>query len=1193
LGAATLLVAGVLPAGPAHAAELKVMGMGLGKGTVVTDRAGISCGSDCAETYEGGKVTLTATTDKGSRFKEWRGDCRGSAATCTIDMSRDSFVRAVFDLDPPITPLSEFIKLNHPGQPTDRFTRKIIDDFLQQNLRIDTPARFLSALPDEYRWNWILMSRSESLQTGTAEYPRLLLPSANAKYVFSISLAPPGSAHYPLSHPKAIEFMQWDADQKNFRFHEIVVNVPGRERGVTEDDPKCMLCHSTGSMPPGGKHKARGRPNWDTYDSWGGMLPFNRDRIYKGSVEEAAFHKIFNPWTWQGNHSVGSIIEQLELQPADKPVPATDKISREEGGTKDGQITFAFERTSSADEPVRTAYKFDGRRPSDTDKETEVDQNGKFVVLRHSSDMGSDEGRAVNLFDLLGGQGNEQPGSEVRLGKFNQKRIAAELIDHRLKPGNRDVRPIALAIANDCLKRKGDTVARNDDTPLDVDEHFFAFFNARNGKQTIDQLVEDTRARAVSLPRRKADIQKLNLSRNGDWYLVPPRTMKGLIEQYDTTIPPDISMERIRREVFRRPIDALGPDRTDVLGSDASGSYKGIYVDRETYSCLAKGEENCSSTYNTERVALYRYFLEPLGVAVDRWSMGVRGRSRTYTFADVFVDYEPVFRELVPPDLRTNPVAGLAEPEVCEDLLAGVRSTLSGLPDPKDVDIPDFTEVQRIFNKACVECHNGLRYPPYTENVANGAVDLSENEAPAPGETRLTRSYRAANPEVIYGRVIKEEVPGNTRCPKGLMPCGGPKLSGADIETIRRWYEGGNPRMVGSSHITTVSNAEHDFQGAGEFVLLRGMDLEIQARLLAIETDGPLEASPHAGFSTCASVINGVAVKAGGQRITYQSRIGVPGPDGLELWIDGKLTRFDGKQIALASGPRIVRSGVPGEIQIELPETSAVTITPTWSQDEQLWYFGIHLQRARATQGLMGAIAPGNWLPARPNGTALGPRPADPAERYRVLYADFANAWRVSEQASLFHREPGTPAQALAAEAWPLLAPKSCRPPQQAQIARARAVNKMLARGEGASHCSGISDEKLRLNCTRDVAVTGQPGFAKAYALGERLRRKAFDAAPVAVAPEHDEMDVATPVTFQWNGVASLYGHPVSYLHCLWDVEKRFGFKDCTTVSGHGGGPVSTTVASLQSGKSYLWKVIAEDGQGGSIASETWRLTVK
>src|SRR5262249_16414935 len=181
---------------------------------------------------------------------------------------------------------------------------------LTANPLVNTAARFVKALPAAYKWNWILMSRSESLQTGTADSPRLLLPSPDARSVFTIGLTQHVS--YPGSHPVAIEYMQWDGAEKNFRFHEIVLDpipalgvFPARSRGVSIDDSKCTKCHSTQNVLnrstfPGttgitpGIVKAKGKPNWDSYDSWGGMMPFNRDRIYQGSVEEAAFRKIFN-----------------------------------------------------------------------------------------------------------------------------------------------------------------------------------------------------------------------------------------------------------------------------------------------------------------------------------------------------------------------------------------------------------------------------------------------------------------------------------------------------------------------------------------------------------------------------------------------------------------------------------------------------------------------------------------------------------------------------------------------------------------------------------------------------------------------------------------------------------------------------------------------------------------------------------
>src|SRR5205807_833423 len=77
------------------------------------------------------------------------------------------------------------------------------------------------------------------------------------------------------------------------------------------------------------------------YDSWGGMMPFNRDRIYQGSAEAAAFRRLLNLWTWRTNDPARAVIEQLTLQPPG--VPAAHQIGRINGGTFDGFITFPFD----------------------------------------------------------------------------------------------------------------------------------------------------------------------------------------------------------------------------------------------------------------------------------------------------------------------------------------------------------------------------------------------------------------------------------------------------------------------------------------------------------------------------------------------------------------------------------------------------------------------------------------------------------------------------------------------------------------------------------------------------------------------------------------------------------------------------------------------------------------------------------
>ena len=560
---------------PAIAADLRVMKQGLGSGRI-TSPSGIDCGTTCDLTGIVGTVTLRVTADSDSTFLRWEGD--GTTQTTSprersVIMTADRSVRAIFSLNTPIRTITDFTPGGIHGYITD-----------PANAHVNSPARFLSALPQEFRQNWILMSRSESLQTGTAQYPRILLPSANAQFVFSVGLKEDDS--FPGSHPNAVEYMQWDATEKNFRFHEIALvdvspmnGFPLRPKGVGEDDPKCTQCHSTRNVPnnssfggtdgiPPGSVKSKNKPNWDAYDSWGGMLPFNRDRIYQGSVEAAAFRSFFNLWNWRNsseNDAIRAFLEQLQLQ-SSAPAPSPHSITRNADATTDnGHVIFGFDSLPSIATSTATTNHTFG---SPATAPFTLTQGGRYVTLRHSNPMPTpnndnyarpetDEGRGVQLFDLLAGQD----------GDLNHQRIADELITHRYATGSVpiDVRPIALAISRGLIRVDTTT---NTITSTPALTNSLAFFNTRHGISAFSDLLADTRSRAKSLPRRKADIQRLNLDRTftnsggtdrPDPYLNVPTN--GLIQQYSPST--GTTIDNLRQEVFRRPREAFSQCRLD------------------------------------------------------------------------------------------------------------------------------------------------------------------------------------------------------------------------------------------------------------------------------------------------------------------------------------------------------------------------------------------------------------------------------------------------------------------------------------------------------------------------------------------------------------------------------------------------------------------------------------------------------
>ena len=592
-----------------------------------------------------------------------------------------------------------------------------IQQFLNNNCNSDTAAKFLEKLPKEHKQNWIMMSYSESLQTGTATSPRLLLPSLDFRQIFTFTLEK--HANFPLADPNIVEYMQFDNATTSFRFHEIDLAAGS----VRMDDPKCMKCHS-------------GRPNWDAYDSWGGMLPFNRDRIYKGSVEAAAMRHILN--LQDKSLTMKSILEQLIL-----PEP---EITRR----ADGSIAFSFDSGTIVIEPPidsasmeTVSYSFGEDPPSPPNQ---VGQGRTFFTIFHPTLRMGDEGRGVQQFDGLGGLD----------GNLNQQRIARELRGYPMMPV--DIRPIALAIAKGCVKEQiiPSMPVDSDGIPF-LTPQALAFFNDRNG-MNLDQLFHDTLARRHDLPRRKADLQRLNLA-----------GPDGLITAYgaftDDGVPaPEKLVERIRQEVFRRPHDLGALDPTT-----------GFMIDRERYhqdEPLPDVEVNPG--INTQ-IALFRFFLEPLGVPVDKWSMSVRGRSRTYTFADVFSTYIGT--------IQTELEGSLPGPHDCPTLLTASNTQFTSLPAANAT--PTYTEVQRIFNRNCTECHGNFRnsagmiHGPY-----KGRLDLSEG---------VSYSNLFVPPEFVKpGEPFESELFSRITSTGGsMMPPGGPPLSRTDIETIKRWIEGG------------------------------------------------------------------------------------------------------------------------------------------------------------------------------------------------------------------------------------------------------------------------------------------------------------------------------------------------------------------------------------------------------------------
>jgi hypothetical protein len=60
-------------------------------------------------------------------------------------------------------------------------------------------------------------------------------------------------------------------------------------------------------------------------------------------------------------------------------------------------------------------------------------------------------------------------------------------------------------------------------------------------------------------------------------------------------------------------------------------------------------------------------------------------------------------------------------------------------------------------------------------------------------------------------------------------------------------------------------------------------------------------------------------------------------------------------------------------------------------------------------------------------------------------------------------------------------------------------------------------------------------------------------------------------------------------MHCLWPQGATLTMKMCSDLPE---GSESTTVQDLKPGQFYYWKVLVDDGQGATVASETRKFQV-
>ena len=287
---------------------------------------------------------------------------------------------------------------------------------------------------------------------------------------------------------------------------------------------------------------------------------------------------------------------------------------------------------------------------------------------------------------------------------------------------------------------------------------------------------------------------------------------------------------------------------------------------------------------------------------------------------------------------------------------------------------------------------------------------------------------------------------------------------------------GADALAVGDPHLITVDGLHYDFQSAGEFVALRGINgMEIQTRHTPVSTASAIT-DPYSGLTAAVSINTAVAARVGKHRVTFQvSSAAVPAD--MVIRVDGVIMTLPQNGLALGIAGRL--QPLPnGAIQLDFPDQTTLIVARGWWAPHAVWYLNLTVLHTPAYEGLMGARASGSWLPRLSDGTTLGAMPANLQDRYIELYGRFADSWRVSDKTSLFDYVSDTSTQTYTLAGWPKI-----EPPYLARGPVAKPVKRAVAQ----LACRVIKNKVIQDDCVFDVMVTGNVGFARTYLIQQGI----------------------------------------------------------------------------------------------------------
>ncbi len=362
----------------------------------------------------------------------------------------------------------------------------------------------------------------------------------------------------------------------------------------------------------------------------------------------------------------------------------------------------------------------------------------------------------------------------------------------------------------------------------------------------------------------------------------------------------------------------------------------------------------------------------------------------------------------------------------------------------------------------------------------------------------------------------------------------------------------------GDPHVTSLDGNVFDFQGAGEYVLVRsvsGPPLELQARF------EPWDSKSGLGVCKEISVGTAIALQSGAQRITASAR------PSFQARLDGQ-PLVAGVGLSLADGGEVVISKT--SLRIDWPDGQHILFSGTAGPNP----LRVRLSPSRAgtVRGLLGQFDgnPENDLVAA-DGTLL-PEPVP----FDDLYQVFGESWRVTSATTLFDYEPGEDTSTFT---------KPGFPSQPAKIEDLPEPERSTAQAE--CEVAGVLDPSLLSSCILDSiclsepagdAAARQPGplaalpdaFAGVWSAGSVRYSPLPEVIDLSALPPPDASGVCKPVPAPW---IMLYAESATTLGSPLGLDASG-----SVVLDGTGSPAPTTVPAGTSVRSFLFGRRPSDG---------------